>query len=80
MRNAGARGIPWLISHRMKKTLVKHSITRMNPRTWVRGSKHMLKWTEMMMGQSTELSALSSLGSKIVEVEKQVWDRQHYRK
>lgn len=52
----------------------------MNPRTWVRGSKHMLKWTEMMMGQSTELSALSSLGSKIVEVEKQVWDRQHYRK
>lgn len=47
MKNAGARGIPWLISHSTKKVLEKHSITKMNPRTWGRDSKHMLEWSEM---------------------------------
>lgn len=51
MKNAGARGIPWLISHSTKKVLEKHSITKMNPRTWGRDSKHMLEWSEMAMGR-----------------------------
>jgi len=72
MKNAGARGIPWLISHSTKKTLEKHSIARMNPRTWGRDSKCTLEWTEMVMGQATELNATSSLGGKTGEVEEQV--------
>jgi len=43
MKNAGGRGIPWLISHSTKKTLEKHSITRRNPRTWGRDSKNTLE-------------------------------------
>lgn len=49
MKNAGARGIPWLISHSTKKMLEKHSITRMNPRTWGRDSKHMFGLLNRML-------------------------------
>lgn len=50
MKNAGARVIPWLVSHSTKKTLEKQSITRRSPRTWGRDSKHMLEWTDVAMG------------------------------
>lgn len=76
---AEVRGIPWLFSHTMKKTLEKHSITRMNPRTWGRDRKHTLEWTEML-GQSTKLNNPSCLGSKTGEVDDQVWDRECYGK
>lgn len=80
MKNAGARGIPWLISHSTKKMLEKHSMTRMNPRTWGRDSKHVLEWSEMAMGQSTEPNAPSRLGGETGEVGKQVWDGERYGK
>lgn len=81
MKNAGVRGIPWLFSHTMKKTLEKHSITRMNPRAWGRDRKHTLEWTEMLDDlPNWMIQAAWAVDHSTGEVEDQVWYRECYGK